>query len=219
MEHDDDWEWSVLDDDGWHHVDAHTYFAEWLDERRAKSDEFRVALERLETEGCDRTRVGFLLSALEGSLSWPNLNREEVQTASIDLGRAADAIRHLFFSQMGRVLPLYELRLAGELRALSERAAELAPHVDKRSPMGRDAARAALVYYVQQKTGQFHDDDVSALIDSIESESRDKDKAAYSAAAHTQWRNREEPKRLLDGPSKEVQLLLTEMTRQVDGRQ
>jgi hypothetical protein len=86
--------------------------------------------------------------------------------------------------------------------------------------MGRDLVRAAIVSYVNETTGQFHDEEVSALIAVAESMNGEDDRFAagvardaqgYTTEAHIQWRRRDAARELLEGPSQAVQDLMAAM--------
>jgi hypothetical protein len=86
--------------------------------------------------------------------------------------------------------------------------------------MGRDLVRATLVHYVHEATGQFHDDQVAALISVAESlisidarfaEPEVEPPTEYTTEAHSQWRNRDSCENFLNGPSPAVRELLADM--------
>jgi hypothetical protein len=207
------------DAEGWTIVAPRAYFQKWVDDQAEASSEFGVALAGL--TGCDSAKLGWLLSALANAQGWRTMSRDQARDSAKQLATAAKAVRRLFFSQLGRVLRLDSLRLEGELSDLAKRLRELAPHVHGRRPMFRDLVRATLVHHVHEKTGQWHDEEVAALISVAESLKEVDERFAaaadaqptedYTAEAHVQWRNRPSCRALLNGPSRAVRQLLTLM--------
>jgi hypothetical protein len=201
--------------------DARTSLTQWANNLAAESAEFRVAFDELIKAECDRAKIGWLLSALANAQGWQSISRERLRGITDDLKKAAEGVRRLFFSQLNHVLGLDSLKLEGELLELVRRAKELEPKAHGRRPMGRDLVRATLVHYVHEATGQFHDQDVAALISVAESlpidsrfvEPDGKPPAQYTADAHAHWRGRPPCEALLDGPADAVRELLADMDR------
>jgi hypothetical protein len=123
-------DWPVCDEQGnWTYVDARTYLAWWVRNESDQSTEFKVAIDALVVAGCDQLKLAWLLSCLPCALQLRNISRECVRESAENLDRAADAVRRLFFSQLGRVLGLDTLRLEGELQELAKQLKKLAPHL------------------------------------------------------------------------------------------
>jgi hypothetical protein len=200
--------------------DVRRHLEQWIAEVSATARAFEWGIPALQQAGCDPLKLGWLLSALANAQRWRPISRERLRDDVRDLHKAANAVRRLFFSQLNQRLGLDSLRLEGELRMLARRARELVPQVHQRRPMGRDLVRAAIVCYVSETTGQFHDGVVAALIDAAESMNIDGDRGTagvrqsvqeYTIEAHVQWRRRDSARELLDGPSQAVQDLKAAM--------
>jgi len=189
------------------------YLSVWLDDLASQSDEFKVPIDELVGVGCDRLRLAWLLLALQGAQHWRPISGETITKSADALEEAATAARTLCFSQLNPFLfepgPCW---LESELRDLAKRARHLAAGAHARRPMARDLLRATLVRYVQRTTGQFHDDQLAALISVVESLNETDSisgtepvhQTNYTAEAHVQWRQRPSCQDLLRWPSEAV---------------
>jgi hypothetical protein len=196
--------------------DARTDVTRWLDRVERRFDGFRVALRELRRKKCDPLRIAWLLKELGYANATEPLSRDTVRRIADSVAETTRRVLRLCRSQLNLTLSGDGLDLGdlhGQLGELAGRLRQLEPTVNRKHPLGRDLVRAALVHYVHETTGRFHDHHVSVLIDVTESLNGNP-AAAYSKEAHTQWRTR--AKALLSGPAPEIADLFDRMDTELE---
>ena len=147
------------------------------------------ALAKLVTAGCSRAVIVDLLCRLHRTSEDDPISLGELERAMKALRNAMREIWRLKHSPLGRYIFEKFTRadqMTGELNWILRRAKMVRSEASARTMPRRDELRWTLVEAVWQATGNYHDEEVSALIEGAEV-SRGKN---YSAAAHRQWRHR-----------------------------
>jgi hypothetical protein len=129
------------------------------------------ALERLEVAGCERETLVWLLMWLHSTRRWNPVSRKTTQQALLHMKRLEPFLRALAMSDLREKLLLVEGpaedgsgSFVVQLEMIREQLEVVACHATGRENQLFNNMMSLIVAYVQRQTGQFHDDNLSAII-------------------------------------------------------
>jgi len=138
------------------------------DECAADHTGFRLALETLIGQKCEKSRLFDLLGSLHDTGSEDGWSRTSVKETRAGLQQGIDALRTLNAQAERVLLKVDTADLVKAKKTLTEAAEELRPiarKADARRSLTRDVGKALLVRYVKRVTGGWHDKEVADILD------------------------------------------------------
>ena len=146
--------------------EADANLMETLTLRLAEADQSH-AIEVLKNANCSREELVTLLFRIRRSVDWQKISQSDIDRAVKTLNRAKEQLFLLKQSELGRYIFEHLVdadQLVAELHWVTGGAEAVRPNVSgKRTPRSDDA-QAALIRYVKDVTGQYHDEEVATLI-------------------------------------------------------
>jgi hypothetical protein len=129
------------------------------------------ALERLEAVGCEKGFLVYLLMQLHSTKRWNPVSRKTAQKALAHLRSVEPLLRELATSDLREELGLAEGPsedgaglFVADVQAIREHLEVAVFHATGRENQLFNDMMGHVVAYVRENTGQFHDDDLSAII-------------------------------------------------------